>query len=163
MGFDFYESILGQTDLPTLLNTAAGLIKVNVNNSNIAIFLTESENFELHMVDTDKPVELDHLKLESYFSRELIENICRSNHVYSLEDMFKMGLQGNPSMLAKINVAAVPLGLFGGGIGFILIYRSAQNKLTREELERVTAIIPGLCRAIRACRKISHVTEFNQV
>jgi len=150
-GMNFYESLLGPNDLPGLLNTAAELIRVCVANANVAVFLADRNGFQLHLADADEPVDIDAAGLESYFNSEVADNICRSNKVCSLDDMFEMGLIGNPGELAKISAAAVPLGRSGGALGFILVYRSSENKLTADELEKIVGITPGLCRAIKSC------------
>ena len=161
-GVNFYESILGQSDLTTLLNIAAEHIKGTVRNANVAVFLVGCESFELHMVDEDTPIEITAERLESYFTSETAQSICRANWVCSLEDMLAMGLVGNPNELAKISAAAVPLRRFGPGVGFILIYRGAEDALSRNELEKVAAITPGLCRAIEACQGVAHTSSIHQ-
>ncbi len=153
---DFYESILGQNDLGGLLNTAAERIKEYVADCNVAIFLLESEGFELHIVDQEHPIDIDADSLESYFTPEVVRNICRSNRVNSLKDMFEMGLVGNVSDLSRISAAAVPLGRFGSGIGFILIYRGADKPLGCNDLEKLTTIQSGLCKTIESCQGLTH-------
>ena len=153
---DFYESILGQNDLGGLLNTAAERIKEYVADCNVAIFLLESEGFELHIVDQERPIDIDADSLESYFTPEVVRNICRSNRVNSLKDMFEMGLVGNVSDLSRISAAAVPLGRFGSGIGFILIYRGADKPLGCNDFEKLTTIQSGLCKTIESCQALTH-------
>ena len=156
---NFYESILGETDLGSLLDRACGLIATSAVNSSVALLLRESEGFELHVVDDSRPIEIDARKLESYFSPELVDNICRANWVCSLEDMFEMGLAGNPAELGRISAAAVPLGRFGAAVGFVLIYRSADRPLRTGELDKVTAITAGLYRAIETCQNLANPAE----
>ena len=150
---NFYESITGQTDISNLLDIAAGHIRHMVKNSNVAVFLTDSNGFEIHMAD-DSPIEIDKKQFESYFTPEVVNDICRSSRVCSIEDMCNIGLQANPAVLSSISAAAVPLGRFTQPVGFILIYRKAENNLTAEELEKVTTITPGLRNAITACREM---------
>ena len=156
-GMNFYESLLGPNDLAGLLNTTAQLIKGCLPNANLAVFLADCNGFQLHLADGDNPIDIDATRLESYFTPEVTENICRSNKVCSLDDMFEMGLIGNLAELAKISAAAVPLGRSGTALGFILVYRSSENKLTADELKKIVAITPGLCRAIKACHSSHHL------
>ena len=145
-----YESLLAQGDLTTLIDTAAALVKESIADANVAIFITESEGFELHLVDDNSPIEVDAEKLENYFTPEVVRNICKCNWVCSVDDMFQMGLDGNLALLNKISAAAVPLGRFGPPVGFILIYRGIENKLRVDELEKIAVIAPGLCASITA-------------
>jgi len=147
-----YESLLEQMDVSELLAAATGLIRTAVADCNVAVFLADSGEFELHVVDEDSPIDIDRGRLESYFTSEVADSICRSNEVCSLEDMFEMGLIGNLSELGRICTAAVPLGRWGEAVGFILLYRRSENGFNRDELAKVVGIIPGLCRAIKACQ-----------
>jgi len=153
---NFYEAIVGITELSTLVLTAGKLIKNESPDSNIAFFLRQAENFELHMFESEKPITLEKQDLENCFTAELVSNICKSNKICTLDDMFAMGLQGKLTALNKISAVTIPLGELGSSLGFILIYRSSQNKLTSDELNNITAIAPGLSRAIQSCQVLSH-------
>lgn len=156
---NFYEAIVGITELSTLILTADKLIKNESPDSNVAFFLRQAENFELHMFESEKPITLEKQDLENCFTAELVSNICKSNKICTLDDMFAMGLQGKLTALNKISAVTIPLGELGSSLGFILIYRSSQNKLTSDELNNITAIAPGLSRAIQSCQVLSHAAE----
>jgi len=140
------------TDLSTLIFTAGKLIKDETPNSNVAFFLRQADSFELHMFESDQPITLEKRHLENCFTAELVNNICESNKICTVDDMFAMGLQGKLTVLNKISAVTIPLGQLGSSLGFMLIYRSSQNKLTADELKNITAITPGLSRAIQSCR-----------
>lgn len=117
------------------------------------------EKYELHMFESEQPIGLEKYRLENCFTAELMEQIFKSNKLCSLDDMFAMGLQGNLVGLNKVSAVTVPLGELGRSLGFILIYRSSQNKLTTDELNRISVIRAGLSRAIQACRVLLHSTD----
>jgi hypothetical protein len=156
---NFYETIVGATDLSSLILTAGKLIKDEIPDANIAFFLCQADSFELHMFESNQPIALGKQRLENCFSPELVDNICKSNKICTLDDMFAMGLQGNLTSLNKISAVTVPLGRLGSSLGFILICRSSQNKLTADELNNICAITCGLSRAIASCRVLSHSTD----
>jgi len=147
----FYESLLGQSDIGAVLARAAESIRSAVADCNVAVFLVDKGRFELHIVDEDKPIDIDTGRLESCFTSEVADSICRSNRVCSMNDMFEMGLIGNLSELGRICAAAVPLACSGSALGFILLYRRSEEKLRPDELAKVLAVAPGMCRAIEAC------------
>jgi hypothetical protein len=177
---NFCESIVGATDLNNLLYTAVRIIKAETADANVIFFLKNSDgpssalragapsvpastDFELHAFESPALIGLagddgvSHARepisagLEACFSPELMDGICKSNKVCTLEDMFAMGLQGNLVGLNKISAVTIPLGLSGSSLGFILLYRSSENKLTADEIERISAITYGLSRAITSC------------
>ncbi|MHC4195019.1 MAG: hypothetical protein ACYSQZ_03585 [Planctomycetota bacterium] len=168
---NFYKTIVGITELDNLLYTADNLIKeeiedVNDNlikeeieDVNVAFFLRQAESFKLHMFESNQPIAIDPQHLENCFTNELVGNICESNKVCTLENLFEMGLQGNPAMLSKISVGVIPLGHLGLSLGFILIYRPSENKLTTEQIARITAITPGLSRAISTCQTLLQTAD----
>jgi len=169
---NFYESIVGTTDLNTLVYTAGNLVKDQISDANVAFFLRKQDSFELHMfggpqtqkdalgnAESDQPIAPERQELENCFTSELVDNICKSNKICTLDDMFAMGLEGNLIRLNKISAATIPLGERGLSLGFILIYRSSQNKLTAEELSNIAAVAPGLSRAIAARQTLLHPAD----
>jgi len=156
---NFYESIVGTTDLNTLLHIAAKFIKTEIPDASVAFFLRQTESFELHLFASDQPITLDKQQLENSFTPEVVENICKSNKTCMLDDMFVMGLQGNLTVLNKISAVTIPLSQAGLSLGFILIYRSSENKLTAEELNNTSAVTLGLSRAIQSCRLVLNPAE----
>lgn len=155
----FYESILGTNDLSKLLHIASKLIKDDLPRANVTFFLRQAEGFELHMFESDKPITLEKHRLENCIGAELVEDICKSNKVCTLDDMFAMGLQVNLVGLNKVSAVTIPLGELGQPLGFILIYRSSQERITASELNRTCAVTRGLSRAIQACQVLLPSTD----
>jgi hypothetical protein len=153
---NFYETIIGTADLSSLILAAAQCIKDELSDANIAFFLRSADNFELHMFETDHPATSQKQQLESCFTPELVENICKSNKICTLDDMLSMGLAGNPTCINKLSAATIPLGHIGPSLGFILIYRSSKNKLNTEELNHISAITIGLSKAIASHKVPAH-------
>ena len=156
---NFYEAIVGTTDLSSLFYTAGKLIKEEIPDANIAFFLRQQDNFELHLFESDHPITLEKQRPENCFTSEWVDNICKTNKICTLDDMFAMGLQGNLIGLNKISAVTIPLGQFGPSLGFILIYRSSQNKLTPDELNNISAVTRGLSRAIQARQVLLHSAD----
>ncbi len=153
---NFYESIIGTIDLSSLLYTAVRLIKEGNTDVNVTFFLRQSDNFELHMFQGEQPIILEKQHLENCFTPELMDNICKSNKVCTLDDMFAMGLEGNLIGLNKISAVTVPLDLLGSSLGFILVYCSSEHKLTVDDVSNISAITCGLSRAIQSCQGLLH-------
>ncbi len=156
---NFYEAIVGIADLSTLLYTAGKLIKNEIANANVTFFLPQTDSFEFQMFESDQPITLEEHRPEDCFTPELVENICKSNKICTLDDMFAMGLQGNLTMLNKISAVTIPLGQFGPSLGFILIYCSSTNRLTGEQLNNIAATVPGLSQAIHSCQLPLHSAD----
>ena len=156
---NFYEAIVGTTDLSSLFYTSGKLIKEQIPDANIAFFLRQQDNFELHLFESDHPIALEKQRPENCFTSEWVDNICKLNKICTLDDMFAMGLQGNLIGLNKISAVTIPLGQFGPSLGFILIYRSSQNKLTPDELNNISAVTRGLSRAVQARQVLLHSAD----
>lgn len=156
---NFYESIIGATDLNDLLCTAAGLIKAEHDDANVTFFLRQADSFELYMFESSEPISFEKQHLENCFSPELMDNIWKSNKVCSLEDIFAMDLQGNLKGLNKVSAMTIPLSQFGSSLGFMLVCRSSENKWTTDETNNISAITDGLCRAIVSCQALLNTTD----
>ena len=156
---NFYESIIGTTDLNKLLYTAVEFFRAENEDVNVTFFLRQEENFELFMFESGLPTTIEKQYIESCFTPELMDNISKSNKLCSLDDMFAMGLQGNLNELNKISAVTIPLGLLGSSLGFILVYRSSENRLNADEIGRISAVISGLSRAITSCQTFSSAAD----
>lgn len=155
----FYESIVGMTDLDDLLFATVKQISREIDDAKIAFFLRQGESFEMHAFDSGQSSVLGKAQLESCFSQELIESICRSNKVCSLDEIFEMGLGGDFAGLNGVWAVTIPLGVFGSPSGFILICRSADNRLTANEMDNISAVTSGLSQAIACCQALSRTTD----
>ena len=169
---NFYESLIGITDLNSLLCTGSQFIKAEYTDAAVTFFLRRSDlpprlptqdgaagNFELYMFESAQPIALEKQHLENCFSAEVMDNICKSNKVCTLDDMFAMGLQGNLIGLNNISGVTIPLGLHGSSLGFILICRPVENQLTAEEINNISAVTCGLSRAIQSCQTTLHSAD----
>ena len=140
----FYEALLSANDHDELLDIAVQCIRRDIDEAGAAIFLLEDNGFNVHLADTGLSDTAESHSFQDWFTRRLVDHISRTNRVCSLEQLLRMGLQGPPAVLKTLSAAAVPLGRFGQGLGFIFIYRDAAHPLTGEELSRVAAISNGL-------------------
>ena len=156
---DFYESITGLTDLNELLAAASNLIKDRITDANVAFFLLQSCNFEMHIFENDQTIEMDENRIENFFTSESVDNIAKSNRLCTIEDMLTMGLVGNPRCLEKVSAVTLPLNANGCATGFVLLYRSFQSPFTCDELKTIDQISPGLARAIASCRALVNITQ----
>ncbi|MDD5326654.1 MAG: hypothetical protein PHY02_02435 [Phycisphaerae bacterium] len=155
----FYETIAGTAELSSLILTASKLIKEETSDANVTFFLRQGEGFEMHMFESVEPILLEKQGLENCFTAEVVEAVCKSNKICTFEDMFSMGLAGNLSRLGELSAATIPLSQSGRSVGFILIYRASQEKLTADELKNIATISPGLSRAITACQSFCHLAD----
>ena len=144
----FYETLLGCSGLEETLNKVVTMIRSNIDQAGAAIFLVESSGFDVHLAKSGNAEQVEKSSFQRWFSRPMVQQISQSNHLYTLDEMLKMGLAAPPSVLRTLSAAAVPLGRFGLGVGFMLVYRSAAHPLLDEELSRVASIASGLREAI---------------
>ena len=151
---DFYEGIAGLTESNELLATAANLIKDQIHDVNVAFFLLQSDTFELHIFESDQPIDLEERRIENFFTTELVNEIGKSNRLCSIDDMLAMGLAVNPRCIEKVAAVGLPLNHHGCALGFVLLYRTSQRPFTCDELKSIEQISPGLTRSIGACRDL---------
>lgn len=149
----FYEALLGSGNLEALLDTAALAIQARLGQTNVAIFILEKQGFDIHLVSAlqDKP-SIDREHFQQWFTTAAVKNVALAGQVCSSERLLTLGMLASPALLKQISVAAVPLGLLGQAVGFVLLWRSADQPLQRENLESIAAVASGLRSAILAHR-----------
>ncbi len=153
----FYEALLAGSDCEEILDIAVQSIRGNINGVSAAVFLLADNGFNVHLADAGISDNIAATEFQDWFTRELVGHISQANRVCSLDQMLRMGLQGPPAIMKTLSAAAVPLGRFGQGLGFIFVYRYAADPLTSEELSRVAAISSGLRDALhRFMPAVSH-------
>jgi hypothetical protein len=153
---NFYELIMGTTDLSGLLQVAGHVIRERMGDARVAFFLRGANSFELHVCEHERPITMGSESLEQLFTAELVGSICEANQICKLDDLYAMGLAGDPTKLNKISAATIPLGQLGSCLGFILVWRSSKAEFSGEQLRTVAAIGPGLSQAIRCCQSLLH-------
>ena len=157
---DFYEAIIGTDGLERMLKVAGENICSELSNLNLAIILTGPEQLVSYHSSTST-IDIEAHELIGCITDKLIKNICQSNKVCTLNDIYRMGLTANPAMLKKISVAAIPLSRVGPPLGVMLLYRSAENPLRNQELTKIASITIGLGKAIMFYRNQTQKKNFN--
>jgi hypothetical protein len=152
----FYKDLLGLTDLRTLLSRAARLIREELPGTGIVFFLRQADGGDLRICDAEPILGFQGPRLVDCFTPELVADICKSNRLCALDDLFGMGLEGDREELNSLSLATIPLQDLGRSLGFVLAYRAATHPLRADELDKIGLITCGLSQAIRACGAALH-------
>jgi hypothetical protein len=147
---EFYRSLLGGTDLNSLLARAGRVIRQELPGTGVAFFLRHSDGCELHTCQGDESLYGEHLGPAEYFNPELVDNLCKYNRPCSLEDIADMSADGDWEALNKFSLITLPLSDLGRSLGFVLIYCPLPQVLTVAEVRRINPAMHGLAQAIRA-------------
>ncbi len=146
----FYESLIGLKDLDAVLNKTVQKIQSAISHSSAAVYLLNSGKFHIHRTDESITDDAIPPLFESSFSHEIASEISRSRKISTMEDMIRSGLEVGPAVAGKLSAAAIPIGKINSSMGFILIYRSAENNLREDELKKAASITSGLCAALKS-------------
>jgi len=152
----FYKSLLGSSDLTSLLERAGRLIKQEVPGAGVTFFLRQPEGCERHTIESDEALLPEDQGPEDCFSPELVGSICKSNRPCTLDDLLGMDLDGGLNGLSRFSVATLPLNNLGRSLGFVLLYRRSPKVLTPEELHTISPVMCGLSQAIHCARVPLH-------
>lgn len=148
---ELYESLIGTSDLESILNDFVDTIQTLSGNANIAIWL--QNDFVAHVFDDQEVTDENPDLIERCFSVELAEKIYKSRRCMDLEELFEIGLPES-KILSNLSAAVIPLQNICRQ-GFILLYRDAATPMTQHEISDISMLVPGLSRAIKACQKTS--------
>jgi len=156
---DFYESVIGLTDIHRLLLTAEQKIKDHIPGICPAVFILESDMFNVHCTNDQKIDGFDPRKFLSSFDPNTVINISRCNTICTVEDMFALGLEANLNLISKINTYAIPLSGFGPAEGFILIWKNASQPIAQADLDRLATIAVPFAHSLRNCKKLANAIQ----
>jgi hypothetical protein len=155
----FYKNLLGDNDLRSLLVKAGRLIREEMPGTSVTFFLRHPDGCRVYSVEGHETCLVEDQPLEDFFTPELVENICKSNRLCTLDEMCVMGLEGDLAELSQMSAAALPLNDLGRSLGFLLLYRPISHALKPEELHTVGLVTCGLSHAIKGCRQPLHCGE----
>jgi hypothetical protein len=156
---EFYKNLLGDSDLRSLLVRAGRLIREELPGTSVTFFLRHPEGCRVYAVDSRESYPVEDQPLEDVFTPELVDNICKSNRLCTLDELCCMGLEGDLAELSQISAAALPLNHLGRSLGFLLLHRPASHPLKPEELHKVGLVTCGLSHAIGGCSTPLHCGE----
>lgn len=148
---DFCQRIVGQTSLPKLMSETESVINTYFSHCGIGIFLLQSNGFEFHLSADDDAIEFNLSKIEACFNADLVQKICQSNAICSLDDMFAMSFDSDITLLNKLSVFTIPISGFGPSQGFILLWRKTENPIEKIEIQKLRSAAPILAKAIKSC------------
>lgn len=157
-GLNFYQDLIGVTDLFELYLLVGTSLRRTISRLNLAVYLKETDKFESHSLDESCRDAIDSARLETCFTPEIREKICRSNTVFDFHDLIIPSEQ-DAELFNKISGALIPLGKLADSIGFFFAYKYDCAPLTVQEIRRLTAISPGLVRAVRAALEAGHLAN----
>ncbi len=147
---EFYESLIGVSDLDNLFCSCASMIKKQIPDVNLAFFLSQQDNFQLYAFDCNTNGTDEAHRLEQYFTNELVESITKANHPCDTDELLQMGLQVSPAILKDSSAITIPIAANRPVAGFILLYKLSGRNFDRRQIRLLCAVRRGLSKAIRA-------------
>ncbi len=148
---DFYEAVIGTTDLDDLVNTALGHIQGRLPEARVACLVRKDACLALHTADSPASHSLTRYKLLQAFTLEMVEAVCRENRICTLDEIFALAAGDSTCSFAGNWAAAVPLAVPGFAAGLLLLLADGPTAVTDDRLSDIAAVAPALARAVRAC------------
>jgi len=155
----YYEQLLSARDREEVLETTVRFISTHIDETSAAVFLLDEHGFDVHLAECSFGEPVESQQFRDWFTRTLVDHVSRTNRICSLEELLRMGLQGPPAILKTLSAAAVPLGRFGYGLGFIFVYRGAHRPLTGEELSQLAGVSSGLRDALLSFMPVTETAK----
>ncbi|HOQ05574.1 MAG TPA: hypothetical protein PKY88_10215 [Anaerohalosphaeraceae bacterium] len=149
----FYETLLGCGTLETLLDKAAQSICSRIPDAGVAVFLLEKGGFDIHIAAAPQGAPaVGRDELQQWFTADTAAAVALAGRVCSANRLLSLGMQAPPGVLKLVSLSAVPLGVLGCAVGFVLVWRSAENPIRPEQMETLAAAAAGLRAAVLAHR-----------
>ena len=162
---EFYRSLLGGTDLNSVLARAGRVIRQELPGAGVTFFIRQPDGCEVHACQGDESLYGEHsgpdpkadvlalgARLHECFDAELVDNICKHNRPCTLEDIAGTGRDGDWEALNQFSLITLPLSDLGRSLGFVLLYCPLPQVLNTADVRRVSPALHGLAQAVRALR-----------
>jgi hypothetical protein len=152
LGFaaEFYQSLLGGTDLDSLLARAARVLRQELPGTGVAFFLRHGDACEFHPCRDDEALYGAQAGPEDSLDPELVDHLCKYNRPCTLEEIADPSWACDWETLSRFSLVTLPLTDLGRSLGFVLVYCPRPQALTVAEVRRIAPALHGLARAIRA-------------
>jgi hypothetical protein len=147
---EFYRSLLGGTDLNTVLTRAGRVIKQELPGTGVAFFIRQPDGCELHTCQGDESLYCEHSGPHECFDAELVDTLCKHNKPCTLEDIAGMSMDGDLTAMNKFSLVTLPLSDLGRSLGFALIYCPLPQVLNTADVRRISPAMHGLAQTVRA-------------
>jgi hypothetical protein len=149
---EFYRSLLGGTDLNSVLARAGRTIKQELPGAGVAFFIRQPDGCEVHVCHEDESLYAERSGPHDCFDPELVDNICKHNKPCTHEEIVDLSTDAEAETLKRFSLATLPLSDLGRSLGFVLLYCPLPQVLNPADVRRISAALPGLAQAVRALR-----------
>jgi len=146
----FYRSLLGGTEVNSLLMRAGRAIRQELPGAGVAFFLRQPDGCELHVCPADEALYAEPQGPEDCLEPELVEDICKRNRPCTREDLAAMSRDADLETLNRFSLVTLPLSDLGRSLGFALLYCPLPQVLDAAQVRRVRSVLSGLAQAVRA-------------
>lgn len=147
---EFYRSLLGGTDVNSLLARAGRVLRQELPGAGVAFFLRHADGCAVQGCQSDESLYGGQPGAEEFLDPELASHVCRYNRPCTLEDLKTLHAEADWEKLERFSLVTLPLADLGRPLGFVLLYCLRPQVLTVPEVQRISPALAGLAQAIRA-------------
>ena len=150
-----YKSLLGISDVRRVFEIVSDQIAGLIPGVETTFYIRQAGGAREFACLSKAVAQAD--RLESLFTDELVEAVCRANKVCDLNELLGMGLQVPPVLAKRVWAATIPLLHGYRAMGFILLttWDDTGLALGPEYTTQIANIGSGLGQAIVAGEKVS--------
>ncbi|OHB59113.1 MAG: hypothetical protein A2Y12_12850 [Planctomycetes bacterium GWF2_42_9] len=151
---DFYENILGINNSEQLAKNVGEYFTENLDEVNMAIVFMSAGKPQIYIYSMDSNLDNIPKQIGPYLSPRLVQLVCQTGQVCSVDQLCEMGFFASPAILKKISLAAIGLNKAGPALGMLVVYRAIENPLTKIELARIASVMPGIATALKNMQNV---------
>ncbi|MCL5282253.1 MAG: GAF domain-containing protein [Planctomycetes bacterium] len=148
---EFYRSLLGCTDIDSVLARAGRIIKQELPGTGVTFFLRQPDGCTVHACAGDEMLYGERGPHEC-LEPDLVEDICKRNRACTLDDILDLGADGALAPLRRFSLVTLPLSDLGRSLGFVLIYCPRPQVLNLADVRPIGPAMRGLAQAVRGVR-----------
>lgn len=157
--YTLQSDLTGEFDMRLMLHKALRLIKEQVDDSNVAVYICDSGDFDAHIVGAwyDQPSDMN--ELEKLFQKTIVERIQEQQHEILIPNAgtWRDICAQHRKKLAGLSILGLPIIIDNKLLGIMVLYRNVDQPLGPKEKEIVTPLLFPFGQAIEALQKITHL------
>ena len=154
--YEYQNSLMDEYDLNLLLHRSLREFRGCMADANLAIYLTDTSEFEAHITSSWFSGEVDIEELEEALGSTVVREVLVSGRECRIDDVGNHARIGaaEKETLAGLSIMATPVQCESGCVAVLAAYRKSDNPLDENEILVVRPYLKPLGRAIASLRKL---------
>lgn len=156
---DFQYDLIGEYDIQVLLHRSLQKMRETLGDSNIALWLAESNEIEAHILNSPFAESMNQSQFEHWIGEIILPPVVESGKVVKMSGTKPSDLFLMPVGTSEWSVMGLPLNSNGTTVGVIVAYRQGDKPYNEQDVSKASGYLDSLGRAVGSGQALSRLVE----